>query len=133
MAPPFASRRGSRISKSTIPGELSIQEASGGIEVEPDSVLGEVGGVSMRKTIFAMCCAVLACTAGLNPSYPAEVSPRIRAVTAFIEIDPGNYAMRIQEAQTFLATAKEALNKAGFEGGGGRITAQPFRQYTKSM
>src|SRR5262249_46134942 len=63
----------------------------------------------------------------------AEVRPRIRAVTAFIEIDPNNYAARVQEAQRFLSTAKEALNKAGFEGAGGRITTQPFPQYTKGM
>ena len=40
-------------------------------------------------------------------------------MTAFIEIDPNNYAARIQDAQKFLATAKDALNKAGFEGSGG--------------
>ena len=54
-------------------------------------------------------------------------------MTAFIEINPNNYAARIQDAQKFLATAKDALNKAGFEGGGGRITTQPFPQYTKGM
>ena len=52
---------------------------------------------------------------------------------AFIEIDPNNYAGRIQEAQKFLASAKDALNRAGFEGAGGRITTQPFPQYTKGM
>jgi uncharacterized protein (UPF0210 family) len=61
------------------------------------------------------------------------VRPRIRAVTAFIEIDKNNYNARIQEAQKFLADAKEALNKAGFEGAGGRITTQPFPQYTRGM
>jgi uncharacterized protein (UPF0210 family) len=54
-------------------------------------------------------------------------------VTAFIEIDSNNYAARISDAQKFLAAAKEALNKAGFEGAGGRITTQPFPQYTKGM
>ena len=87
----------------------------------------------MRKSIFVLCCAVLACAAGPHRSYSAEVRARIRAVTAFIEIDPANYAMRIQEGQKFLATAKEALNKAGFEGAGGRITTQPFPQYTTGM
>ena len=91
------------------------------------------GSVSMRKSMFVICCAVLAFAAGPHRSYSAEVRPRIRAVTAFIEIDPGNYAMRIQEARKFLATAKEALNKAGFEGAGGRITTQPFPQYTTGM
>jgi uncharacterized protein (UPF0210 family) len=61
------------------------------------------------------------------------VRPRIRAVTAFIEVDSNNYNARIQEAQKFLAGAKDALNKAGFEGAGGRITTQPFPQYTRGM
>jgi uncharacterized protein len=84
-----------------------------------------------RKTAFAVC-LVLMCS-GARRASSAEVRPRIRAVTAFIEIDPSNYTARIQEAQQFLATAKEALNKAGFEGAGGRITTQPFPQYTKGM
>ena len=62
-----------------------------------------------------------------------EVRPRIRAVTAFIEVDPNNYSTQISDAQKFLAAAKDALNKAGFEGAGGRITTQPFPQYTKGM
>src|SRR5215470_11297457 len=85
-----------------------------------------------RKTACAVC-LVLMCSAGARRASSAEVRPRIRAVTAFVEIDPSNYAVRIQEAQRFLATAKEALNKAGFEGAGGRITTQPFPQYTKGM
>src|SRR5262249_62047673 len=44
-----------------------------------------------------------------------------------------NYAARIKEAQKFLATAKDALNTAGFDGAGGRITTQPFPQYTRGM
>src|SRR6516164_9535360 len=86
----------------------------------------------MRK-ILVLCCALAVCCAGASRASSAEVRPRIRAVTAFIEIDPHNYAARIQEAQKFLATAKDALNKAGFEGAGGRITTQPFPQYTKGM
>src|SRR6516225_4436772 len=86
----------------------------------------------MRK-MLVLCCAILACCAGASRASSAEVRPRIRAVTAFIEIDPHNYAARIQEAQKFLASAKDALNKAGFEGAGGRITTQPFPQYTRGM
>src|SRR6516164_744508 len=86
----------------------------------------------MRK-ILVLCCALAVCLAGASRASSAEVRPRIRAVTAFIEIDPNNYAGRIEEAQKFLAAAKEALNKAGFEGAGGRITTQPFPQYTKGM
>src|SRR5947209_14525759 len=87
----------------------------------------------MRKTFWALSCFILACAAGAPGVASAEVRPRIRAVTAFIEIDPNNYGARIQEAQNFLAKAKDALNAAGFEGAGGRITTQPFPQYTKGM
>src|SRR5215831_19403794 len=86
----------------------------------------------LRKTACAVSLMLL-CLAGAFRASSTEVRPRIRAVTAFIEIDPNNYAARIEEAQKFLATAKEALNKAGFEGAGGRITTQPFPQYTKGM
>ena len=86
----------------------------------------------LRKTAYAIC-LVLVCSIGARRASSAEVRPRIRAVTAFIEIDPNNYVARVEQAQRFLATTKEALNKAGFEGAGGRITTQPFPQYTKGM
>ena len=79
----------------------------------------------MWKALLVVSCTAL--------SFAAENRPRIRAVTAFIEIDRNNYAAKIAETQKFLAGAKEALNKAGFEGAGGRITTQPFPVYTKGM
>src|SRR5213080_3867047 len=85
-------------------------------------------GLKPATTLLILCFAGFATRA---PS--AEVRPRIRAVTAFIEIDANNYEARVQEAQKFLASAKDALNRAGFEGAGGRITTQPFPQYTKGM
>src|SRR5215471_12629121 len=86
----------------------------------------------MRKTILCLLVGFVV-AAHTDGSRAAEVRPRIRAVTAFVEIDPSNYAAKISEAQKFLAAAKDALNKAGFEGAGGRITTQPFPQYTKGM
>ena len=86
----------------------------------------------MRKPLAAL--VVIGWTFLSQTTYvAAQVRPRIRAVTAFIEIDQNNYAAKIIEAQKFLVVAKEALNKAGFEGAGGRITTQPFPQYTKGM
>src|SRR6266478_3663450 len=79
----------------------------------------------MRKALLLFSFAVL--------SFAADSRPRIRAVTAFIEIDRNNYTAKIEEAQKFLAVAREALNRAGFEGAGGRITTQPFPVYTKGM
>jgi uncharacterized protein (UPF0210 family) len=79
----------------------------------------------MRKLLLAFSLTSLA--------FAADSRPRIRAITAFIEVDQNNYAARIEDAQKFLAGMKDALNKAGFEGGNGRITTQPFPLYTKGL
>jgi uncharacterized protein (UPF0210 family) len=81
--------------------------------------------VRMRKILLALSFAALLSA--------ADSRPRIRAVTAFIEVDANNYAARIEDTQKFLKGAKEAFNRAGFEGAGGRITTQPFPIYTKGM
>jgi uncharacterized protein (UPF0210 family) len=59
--------------------------------------------------------------------------PAIRAVTAFIDVDKDDYAARMDEASRFLATARTALNEAGFPGAGGRVTTEPFPQYTRGL
>jgi uncharacterized protein (UPF0210 family) len=79
----------------------------------------------VKKVAFALCFVSLA--------FAADNRPRIRAVTAFIEVDSSNYAAKIEETQKFLASAKDALNRAGYEGAGGRITTQAFPLYTKGM
>ena len=79
----------------------------------------------MRQVIWAVCLTAVVCS--------GQTRPRIRAVTAFIEVDANNYAARVEEAQKFLGRAREALNAAGFEGGGGRITTQPFPEYTRGL
>jgi uncharacterized protein (UPF0210 family) len=79
----------------------------------------------MRRALLLLFFAVFA--------FGADSRPGIRAVTAFIEIDRNNYAAKIEETQKFLAVAREALNRAGFDGAGGRITTQPFPVYTKGL
>jgi hypothetical protein len=60
----------------------------------------------MRKLLLALAFAYLASAAD---------GSRIRAVTAVTEVDPAKPTASIEDAQKFLASAKEALNKAGFE------------------
>lgn len=79
----------------------------------------------MRKLLLALLFATL--------TFGADTRPRIRAVTVFIEIDREHYAGQVNQAQQFLAAAKDAFNRAGFEGAGGRITTQPFPVWTKGM
>jgi len=79
----------------------------------------------MRKILVALLFATLA--------FAADSRPRIRAVTVFIEVNRDNYSERIGTAQQFLATAKDAFNRAGFDGAGGRITTQPFPGWTRGL
>jgi uncharacterized protein (UPF0210 family) len=87
----------------------------------------------------ALCLSLLAALWSVPAAAQAEAPgpeahrPAIRAVTVFIDVDKADYAARMAEAAAFLAKAKAALNQAGFAGAGGRVTTQPFPQYTRGM
>jgi len=83
--------------------------------------------ITVRRILLALSVCALAYGAD------GDGRPRIRAVTAFIDVTANNYAANIEEAQKFLAAAKLAFNRAGFEGAGGRITTEPFPRYTSGM
>src|SRR5438132_14083250 len=55
--------------------------------------------------------------------------PRIRTITAFVRIEPSQYAQQIQKAVTMLRQAKVAFEKSGYEVQSIRITTQPFTEY----
>ena len=59
--------------------------------------------------------------------------PRVRAITAFVNIDRATYVKQIQDALTMLRKAKSAFKKGGYEVQTIRITTQPFPQYTRGI
>jgi hypothetical protein len=59
--------------------------------------------------------------------------PKVRAVTGFISIDPKSYPTQIEEAVKFLSQVRAAIQTAGYEVSGVRITTQPFPQYTRGV
>jgi uncharacterized protein (UPF0210 family) len=83
----------------------------------------------MRKILTAMAVAAVACAA------PPEGSPRpkVRAITAFIHIDPQSYEAQYAETMRFLDSARDAYRAAGFDVEGVRIATQPFPQYIRGM
>lgn len=90
----------------------------------------------MRQIIAAVwtiVCMAGIIWAGTAQAGEAQERPRIRAVTAFINVDKNTYGARMEETANFLEVAKVALNDAGFAGANGRITTQPFPQYTKGL
>ncbi len=63
----------------------------------------------------------------------AQGKPKIRTVTAFIRLDPGQYAQQVADTLTMLRNAKSRFGLAGYEVQTLRITTQPFTEYTKGM
>lgn len=80
----------------------------------------------MRKTLAAaLAIGALA--------YGADSRPKVRAITAFINIDSSNYASVVEDTVKFLNTAREAYRGAGFEVETIRVVTQPFPKYTSGM
>jgi hypothetical protein len=79
----------------------------------------------MRRALLAL--------AFVGLTWGAEARPKVRAITAFIDIDARSYAAQIEDTVHFLNTAREVYQKAGFEVETIRIVTQPFPRYTKDM
>src|SRR6202521_45256 len=79
----------------------------------------------MRRVLLALTFAGLA--------WGADARPKVRAITAFIDIDARSYAAQIEDTVQFLNTARAAYQRAGFEVETIRIVTQPFPRYTKDM
>ena len=63
----------------------------------------------------------------------AQGKPKIRTITAFIRLDPGQYKQQVAETLTMLRNAKARYGLAGYEVQTIRITTQQFPEYTLGM
>src|SRR5215467_9264840 len=63
----------------------------------------------------------------------AAVKLKIRAVTAFINLDPAQYEQQVSETMQMLRRAKTTFESRGYEVETLRIATQPFPEYTKGM
>jgi uncharacterized protein (UPF0210 family) len=79
----------------------------------------------MRFILALLCFASLAFGGGERP--------KVRAVTAFINIDPQHYDQQFDDTLKFLDSARKAFSAAGFEVEGVRIATQAFPRYTAGM
>ena len=62
-----------------------------------------------------------------------QSKPKVRAITAFVRLEPAHYQEQIQQTLKFLRGAKSAFEKSGYEVETIRITTQPFPEYTRGM
>src|SRR5215470_15338766 len=84
----------------------------------------------MQRPIIAILCLVLGAAAHAAPD--AE-NPKVRAITAFVRIDPPNYEKQIDEAMSVLDAAKAGFAKRGYETQTVRIVTQPLGELVKGM
>jgi uncharacterized protein len=66
-----------------------------------------------------------------NP--PQAPKPKVRTITAFINIERGRYQIQVSEAADFLKKAKTSFEKQGYTVQTLRIVTQPFPEYTKGV
>jgi uncharacterized protein len=65
------------------------------------------------------------------PQDPAK--PKIRAITAFVNLDRAKYQQQIADAMKMLKYARTLLESRGYVVQGVRIATQPFSEYTKGL
>jgi uncharacterized protein len=75
----------------------------------------------------------LATNAQRKPATRDPDKPKIRAITAFLNLDRTQYQPQIQDAVKMLKYARTVLESRGFEVQTIRIATQPFPQYTKGL
>jgi uncharacterized protein len=85
--------------------------------------------------IAAILCALAMIFSAVFPAAAFDLAskPKIRTITAFVQLDRPHYQEQIQDTLKFLRQAKAACEKAGFEVQTIRITTQPFPDYTRGM
>lgn len=64
---------------------------------------------------------------------PDPARPKIRAITAFVNLDRGQYQQQIADAMNMLKRARTIYESRDFEVETIRISTQPFAEYTKGL
>ena len=62
-----------------------------------------------------------------------EAKPKIRAITAFINVDRGQYKEQVADALKMLKRAQTILESRGYQVQTIRIATQPFPEYSKGL
>ena len=64
---------------------------------------------------------------------PAQIKPKIRTITAFVNLDRSQYQKQIADALQMLRRAKTTFESRGYQVETIRIATQPFPEYTKGL
>ncbi len=80
------------------------------------------------RTRRAFAVALVLCSAAA-----AQQKPKVRAITAFVKMDPAKMPAIVANALHMLRQVKSELQKAGYEVETLRIATQPFPDYTRKL
>jgi uncharacterized protein len=81
--------------------------------------------------LAAILVASLHLSAQTGPS--TATNPKVRAITAFVRLDQGNYQKQVQDTLTVLEKAKAEFSSSGYEVETIRITTQPLAELVAGM
>jgi len=91
----------------------------------------------MRRIVFAVCLAVSLHLAGQTAPSPAQnlspSKPKVRAITAFVRLDRGQWQQQIADTLAVLRQTKSAFESSGYTVETIRITTQPLAQLTSGL
>jgi uncharacterized protein (UPF0210 family) len=90
--------------------------------------------LSLRKTAILLVLLLSVCRTAQaqEKTAPAE-KPKVRAITAFINLDRTQYKEQVADALKMLKYARTVYESRGYEVQTIRIATQPFPQYTKGL
>jgi uncharacterized protein len=89
-----------------------------------------------HKMVLILLFALVTVPAGLaqqRAAAPAQEKPKIRAITAFVNLDRAQYQVQISEAVNMLRRGRTILESRGYQVESIRIATQPFPEFTKGM
>jgi uncharacterized protein len=86
--------------------------------------------LSFAAALCLLLVFVSVCGAQDSPQAP---KPKVRTITAFINIERGRYQIQVSEAVDFLKKAKAGFEKQGYTVETLRIVTQPFPEYTNGV
>lgn len=85
-------------------------------------------------TLIALLLSAAAQAQRTPPSPPPDpAKPKIRAITAFVNLDRAQYQQQIADAMTMLKRARTIFESRDYEVETIRISTQPFAEYTKGL
>jgi uncharacterized protein len=90
---------------------------------------------SIRHSLTAFFLVLLFASAslGAQQKIASPEKPKIRAITAFINLDRTQYKQQVADALVMLKRAKTIFESRGYEVMTIRISTQPFPEYTKDL